>query len=119
MREVLFRGKRFSNGEWVYGYYVYQYGFNMMFLPKEVGVENDPYFYAIIPESIGQYTGLKDKNGVRVFEADIVRVDKVGVGVVTFKNAKFRCNIEGYDRLRYRSIEVIGNIHDDNLEDFL
>ena len=140
MREILFRGKRTDNGKWecgdllspnefnaiphiVYIDYLNEYG--------DIGEISTP----VIPETVGQYTGLTDKNGVRIFEGDIVKcTDTINDfefnAVVEFGNPNGEYNW-GY-QLKFISgeesnfdilcwvdmeetgayIEVIGNIHD-------
>ena len=63
MREIVFRGKRFANGEWIYG--DLHYGF-MTKLPYVNGFDVDP-------NTVGQFVGVMGKNGVRIFEGDVIR----------------------------------------------
>ena len=126
MREILFRGKT-DNGEWVYGHYVYQYGAHMIYLPDGTDREYGFDYHHIIPETVGQFTGLTDKNGKKIFEGDIISTDiKRPYLVVEFRDGcfMFNCNDGGEDyydimlpickeaHTEYEYGEVIGNIHD-------
>lgn len=163
-RDILFRGKRVDNGEWVYGNLVHIFTADLICIvvtPEYTDQELKDFQsyknsgdisvagcmarfkncidrfvkYEVLPETVGQYTGLNDKNGKKIFEGDIIRWEwmkiwspyhegfpgKLGsnteVATVEFKNGCFEplthpiCN--GIEKLTSGvQFEVVGNIHD-------
>ncbi len=122
MREILFRGKSKDNDVWVEGYYCGKVN-KTIFSPAEDSaqiVDKDLYWHEVIPETVGQYTGLKDRKGTDIFEGDIVNIiraeengkvewrenDAAFEVVGDWLEASFLENLYGHD------VEVIGNIHD-------
>ena len=82
MREILFRAKQVNNGEWVSGYYVYDYAHNAHFIFKnqlvcpncinDRRIDYSVCDYEIDPDTLCQYTGKSDEDGEKIFEGDIV-----------------------------------------------
>ncbi len=124
MREILFRGKRTDNGEWVYGSFIpdlleslngqkVDWGFI-----KPISKEKEKkVMLKVYRKSVGQYTGLTDKNGKKIFEGDILETNSGSRGYVVFVNGNFaRLHNQKWEWETIMIISdanaVIGNIHD-------
>ena len=129
MREILFRAKRLDNGEWIYGDLLTPTDIiDIWEISENTGMGDR---YEIDPETVGQYTGLKDKNGNKILEGDIVQyqpeyatepihsvveycADKFNYPAFDLKNHDYEANGLQCAHEEGVGCEVIGNIHDNS-----
>ena len=133
MREILFRGKRTLNGDWIEGLlWKKKYNYNRIFISYFPYQDDYEETYSVCPKTIGQYTGLTDKNGKKIFEGDIVKAKITENKLTHTKKYEGIYTVKYHDKYCYfylakqgnnllfdgnwdyflSNIEVIGNIHD-------
>lgn len=141
MREILFRGKRIDNGEWIQGSFVihgddYYIAPDINAYTSIGGRGKGKYmlfgrYYQVVPETVGQYTGMTDKNGKKIFEGDVLNVhDQIPMfdgydtdeivynGKVMYIKNQGMYVCEGNNdgnalcALNLGKCEIIGNVHD-------
>lgn len=141
MREVKFRGKRVGGNSWVYGYLYKHNSVNPIHqtcvIFDDAG-RDIPFSgkYDVIPETVGQFTGLKSKNGKEIYEGDILElkfhnayIERISwrgkpdaIGVVFWGYQGFRLRCKGEDDSRYANFtdvslkhsKIIGNIYENS-----
>lgn len=139
MREILFRGKRLDDGEWVYGGYHFEHGF---------GEDNEKHYITVYethggfaynafvevdPNTVGQFTGILDKNFNKIFEGDVVIDTDGDLHEIVFGKIGFDSNWNGLTGFAFKDdyidyadcyeiwfyndneeLEVISNTHDND-----
>lgn len=140
MREILFKAKRVDNLEWVEGDLIQEKDLDITsiicwnYYNGENGLEREPFEYQVYPSTVCQYTGLKDENGNKIFEYDVVSLKENGEpeGIIEYGSWNCGCcyDVYGFSGVSKKGIcdkkitlyhgenervgiYVVGNIHDE------
>jgi uncharacterized phage protein (TIGR01671 family) len=116
MRDIKFRAKRIDNNEWVYGSLVIDRNSNTCIIDYADHVAESYTWHDVIPESVGQFTGLKDKAGKDIYEGDILKPEVGANQFVEYREDMCRFITRITSKSASSDIEhgceIIGNIHD-------
>lgn len=115
MREIIFRGKRLNDGEWIEGNFVKGCIEDFAYIVEFGNKDLCRNYVEVIPETVGQYTGFDDKNGKKVFEGDILKAEiwwEQG-GCYPHTETRFiEATFPNMYKNHFEKFEVVGNIYD-------
>ena len=122
MREILFRGKRADTGEWIYGDLRQDADLESAYIGgwdyfiADYALQREPFEYPVSPETVSQFAGLYDKNGVMIFENDIVIIggNKSFPTVVEFLSGSWQCVRKYTDKGRENEYSYLHRLEYDN-----